>query len=88
MTGPCASRDEQILKDPRNKGNRYFGSGVTVKGTEVTQWTREADGASIVKEDDPKGIWTLDELDELVSSRILSRGLRSDLHPGRLTVRI
>ncbi|WP_072807289.1 SDR family NAD(P)-dependent oxidoreductase [Rhodococcoides yunnanense] len=47
------------------------GQVFSVKGTEITRWTREGDGPSVVKEGDERGIWTLDELDTIVPSRIL-----------------
>lgn len=46
------------------------GEVFALRGTEITRWTHEADGPSMVKEGDEQGIWTLDELDELVPTRL------------------
>lgn len=48
------------------------GQVFSLKGTEVTRWTHEADGPSLVKEDDPRGIWSLDELDAAVPGALLT----------------
>ncbi|GAA1444252.1 SDR family NAD(P)-dependent oxidoreductase [Leifsonia poae] len=47
------------------------GEVFALKGTEVTRWTHQGDGPSIVKEGDERGLWTLDELDALVPARLL-----------------
>jgi NAD(P)-dependent dehydrogenase (short-subunit alcohol dehydrogenase family) len=72
---PAASIAPMVTWLCTEAANDVSGQVFSVKGTEVTRWTREADGASIIKEDDPKGVWTLDELDELVPSRILNAGV-------------
>ncbi len=53
------------------------GAGVTgevfnVAGGKVDRWSHLPQVASLVKEDDPRGLWTLEELDELVPSRLMS----------------
>ena len=51
--------------------NDVTGEVFSLKGTEVTRWTHEADGPSIVKEGDERGLWSLDELDALIPARIM-----------------
>lgn len=47
------------------------GQVFSVKGTEVTRWTHGVDGPSLVKVGDERGIWSLDELDDLVPTRLM-----------------
>ena len=48
------------------------GEVFSLKGTEITRWTHQTDGPSMVKEGDERGLWTLDELDTLLPSRIMT----------------
>ncbi|QNG38790.1 SDR family NAD(P)-dependent oxidoreductase [Geodermatophilaceae bacterium NBWT11] len=48
-----------------------------VRGSEVTRWTEVADGASIVKDGDPRALWTLDELDAVVPGLMSGTGTPS-----------
>jgi NAD(P)-dependent dehydrogenase (short-subunit alcohol dehydrogenase family) len=46
------------------------GEVFALKGSEVTRWTREGDGPTMIKESDPRGLWSLDELDAQVTERL------------------
>lgn len=48
------------------------GEVFSLKGSEVTRWTHQADGPSIVKVGDERGLWTLDELDALLPHNLTS----------------
>ncbi|MBF4588358.1 SDR family NAD(P)-dependent oxidoreductase [Curtobacterium sp. VKM Ac-2887] len=43
-----------------------------VTGSKVTRWTEPVDGASILKDDDLRALWTLDELDQAVPAGLLT----------------
>lgn len=43
-----------------------------VTGSKVTRWTDPVDGASILKDDDLRALWTLDELDQAVPAGLLT----------------
>lgn len=43
-----------------------------VRGSEITRWTDIADGPSIVKDNDPRALWDLDELDTAVPAGLFS----------------
>ncbi|MFK4481676.1 SDR family NAD(P)-dependent oxidoreductase [Curtobacterium sp. AB7] len=45
-----------------------------VTGSKVTRWTDPVDGASILKDDDLRALWTLDELDQAVPAGLLTEG--------------
>lgn len=48
------------------------GEVFAVTGSKVTRWTHQQDGASILKDDDPRALWTLDELDTAVITELLA----------------
>ncbi|MFD5872643.1 SDR family NAD(P)-dependent oxidoreductase [Streptomyces sp. NPDC060322] len=48
------------------------GQVFAMKGSEVTRWTEAADGPVIIKDDDLRSLWTLDELDTAVPKRLMS----------------
>ncbi len=47
------------------------GEAFNVSGGKVERWSHLPSVASLVKEDDPRGLWSLDELDALVPSRLM-----------------
>jgi NAD(P)-dependent dehydrogenase (short-subunit alcohol dehydrogenase family) len=47
------------------------GQAFAVKGSEITRWTDIADGPTIVKNNDLRALWTLDELDGQVPAGLL-----------------
>ncbi len=53
-------------------GANVNGEVFNVSGGKVERWSHLPQVASLVKEDDPKGLWSLEELDALVPSRLMS----------------
>lgn len=48
------------------------GNVFAVKGSEVTRWTDVSDGPVIVKDNDPRALWNLDELDAAVPAGLFA----------------